>query len=68
MKNGNPQRLVIKPHVETHGRACNQIKCIMHNCGHIPSIINRQSSIINHQSNRGSKNRAIMERSFGRRI
>lgn len=23
MKNGNPQRLVIKPHVETHGRACN---------------------------------------------
>ncbi len=22
MKNGNPQRLVIKPHVETHGRKC----------------------------------------------
>jgi hypothetical protein len=77
MKNGNPQRLVIKPHVETHGRACNQIKCIMHNCGeiqtsstinHPSSIVNHQPSTINHQSNRGSKNRAIVERSFGGRI
>ena len=95
MKNGNPQRLVIKPHVETHGRASYRscvlsdvrlircasyqmcvlsvvrvIKCIMHNCVeiHPSSIINHPSSTINHQSNRGSKNRAIMERSFGRRI
>ena len=28
MKNGNPQRLVIKPHVETHGRACNR-SCVL---------------------------------------